>query len=164
MSFKSFSSMPTASYMGTVPIMAVDILTSLRRKSRVLPKLDKSMIASAFMSMAFWTFGSSSSWLLCSGETPRLTLIFVRQSWPTASGDRLVWTLLAGMATFPLATRAMSFSTGMCSFSATIFICGVTMPLRAASICVVIHYKHPSYIKIILNNKKSSPGPPQVSL
>ena len=49
----------------------------------------------------------------------------------------MVWFLLAQMATLPSATSCISFSTGICSFFATVSISGVRIPFLAASIWVV---------------------------
>ena len=56
---------------------------------------------------------------------------------PTPSGWRQGWCLWAGMATLPSETHCRISSVVRYSFLATTSISGVTMPLRAASICVV---------------------------
>ena len=66
-----------------------------------------------------------------------MTLILVRSMEPMPSGFRHLWCLLAGMATLPSATHWRISSVVRYSFLATISICGVMMPLRAASIWVV---------------------------
>ena len=86
---------------------------------------------------ALFTLSSSISRSLQSLEVPRFTLILVRSMEPIPFGSRQQWFLLAGIATRPSATKAISSFTSNCSFSATFFISFVTMPFLAASICVV---------------------------
>ena len=82
------------------------------------------------------TFSISTFISLQSRETPRLTLILVRSMDPTPSGSMQVCFLLAQITTFPDATKGISSSQVIRSFSATRFSSGVTIPFRAASICV----------------------------
>ncbi len=133
-----FSKYPMASYIGTVPIMAGDFSMSARRNAAVLPLFDRSMMASAPSSSATSTFFHSSASQARSPEIPKFTFTFVRRPAPTPSGDRLSWRMFAGMAMRPAATPSRTNSGSRSSFWATISISRVTVPARAASICVTV--------------------------
>ena len=124
--------------MGTVPTMSGVSSMSCWRNWRVLPELERSMMASAPKSSAILTFFHSSAASALSPEMPRLTLTLVDRPSPTpkACMPFLMCTMLAGMAMRPSATRSRMYSGSRCSRSATSFICGVICPARAKSICV----------------------------
>ena len=127
-----------ASYIGTVPTMSGVSSMSCWRNWRVLPELERSMMASAPKSSAILTFFHSSAASALSPEMPRLTLTLVERPSPTPKARMpfLICTMLAGMAMRPSATRSRMYSGSRCSRSATSFICGVICPARAKSICV----------------------------
>ena len=74
------------------------------------------------------------------GLAPMLALILVRLARPIAIGSRLCcrWVMLAGMIIRPAATSSRTCSAVRCgSRAATDIICGVIVPTRACSNCVI---------------------------
>ena len=123
--------------MGTVPTISGVFSMSWRRNTRVLPELERSMMASApnFSAMATFSHSWGASWM--SPEMPRLTLTFVRRPSPTPQAWRFGWLMFAGIAIRPAATPSRTNSGSRNSSLATCAICGVISPRRAASICVI---------------------------
>ena len=117
--------------------MAGHSLVRLWRKVLVSPKELKSIMDSAPIFTASWTFSSSISTSFQSLEVPRLTLILVFSMEPMALGSMEVWRRLQGMMAFPWAISSISSPGSICSLPAAISISFVRMPFLAASICVV---------------------------
>ena len=104
---------------------------------RVSPHELRSMMDSAPILTASFTFCNSISKSLQSLEVPRFTLIFVLSLDPIPFGSRQVCSRLAGMTAFPSATSRISSAGSNSSLSATLFSSSVRIPFLAASICVV---------------------------
>ena len=68
---------------------------------------------------------------------PRFTLTFVRRPVPTPQGLSALCAGFAGIAIVPFATPSLMNSSDLCSATATACISSVTVPARAASICVI---------------------------
>ena len=102
--------------------------------------MDRSITVSAPQRSAQWSFSTSASVPLDTGDAPMLALILVVLARPMHIGSR-PWarcTLFAGITMRPAATSSRTISGVRCgSRSATRSISGVTVPSRACSSCVI---------------------------
>jgi len=101
------------------------------------PPVLRSMTASAPYFTAIFSFSISASRSTMSLDVPRLTLIFTDSPSPMAAGSA-PWTGLWGAHMRPDAIPFLMNSGLTFSFSAICFIRGVTSPLRATSMMVLI--------------------------
>ncbi len=106
------------------------------RVSRIRLPVDRSITVSAPQRCDSASFSTSSSSELVVGLDPMLALILTRALSPIAIGSSAAWCRLAGITIRPRATSSRTVSGPSCSRSATRAISGVTMPSRAARICV----------------------------
>ena len=121
--------------MGTV-----ELRQSASRHSSRLPPVERSITVSAPHFSAHCNFSTSSCVPEEIGDAPMLALILVFDARPIAIGSSL-WRRCAGFAGITMRPAAISSRTCIAvrcgSRSATRFISGVMMPMRALSSCVI---------------------------